>query len=58
MYEDDIEQIRLSIRKLLIAYLKYENNNRQVGAHPTLWSRWFMENCDIIYDAVWFHEIP
>jgi len=57
IYEDDIEQIRLSVRKLLIVYLKYENNNRQVDAHPTLWSRWFMENCDIIYDAVWFHEI-
>ena len=58
IYEDEIESIRLSVRKLLIVYLKYENKNRQVDAYPTLWSRWFMENCDIIYDAVWFHEIP
>lgn len=58
IYEDDIEQIRLSVRKLLIIYLKYENKNRLIDAYPTLWSQWFMENCDIIYDAVWFHEIP
>jgi len=58
IYEDDIEQIRLSVRKLLIAYLKYENTNRQIDAYPTLWSQWFMKYCDIIYDAVWFHDIP
>jgi|SRR5665648_169786 len=58
IYEDDIEQIRLTVRKLLIKYLKYENKNRQVDAHPILWSQWFIENCDIVYDAVWFHEIP
>ncbi|WMJ77793.1 MULTISPECIES: hypothetical protein [unclassified Sedimentibacter] len=58
IYEDDIEQIKLSVRKLLIKYLKYENKNRLIDAHPTLWSQWFIENCDIVYDAVWFHEIP
>lgn len=58
IYEDDIEQIRLSVRKLLIIYLKYENRNRLIDAHPASWSQWFMKNCDIIYDAVWFHEIP
>jgi hypothetical protein len=58
IYEDDIEQLKLSVRKLLIKYLKYENKNRLIDAHPTLWSQWFIENCDIVYDAVWFHEIP
>lgn len=58
VFEADIKQIENSVRKLLILFLKYENNNRLVEAHPTMWSKWFMENCDIIYDAVWFHEIP
>lgn len=58
IYEGEIEKIKISIRKLLIAYLKYENNNREVDATPMLWSSWFKEHCDIIYDAVWFHEVP
>jgi len=58
IYEGEIEEIKISIRKLLIAYFKYENNNREVDATPMLWSSWFKEHCDIIYDAVWFHEVP
>lgn len=58
IYEDEIETIKISVRKLLIAYLKYENDNREVDATPILWSSWFKEHCDIIYDAVWFHEVP
>ncbi len=58
IYEDEIGTIKLSVRKLLIGYLKYENENREVDATPMLWSSWFKEYCDIIYDAVWFHEVP
>lgn len=58
IYEDEIETIIISVRKLLITYLKYENDNREVDATPMLWSSWFKEHCDTIYDAVWFHEIP
>ncbi len=57
IYDNDIEQIRLSIRKLLILYLKFENKNRKIDAYPELWSQWFMKNCDIMYDSVWFHEL-
>lgn len=56
IYEYDIEKIRLSVRKLLILYLKYENNNRKIEKYPNLWSQWFMENSDVIYDTVGFHE--
>ena len=58
IYEDEMETIKYSIRKLLITYLKYENENREIEATPLLWSSWFKEHCDVIYDAVWFHEIP
>ncbi len=58
IYEVEIETIKDSIRKLLIAYLKYENENREIEAIPVLWSSWFKEHCDKIYDAVWFHKIP
>lgn len=58
IYEVEIETIKDSIRKLLIAYLKYENRNREIEAIPMLWSSWFKEHCDKIYDSVWFHKIP
>jgi hypothetical protein len=58
IYDNDIEKIKLSIRKILILYLKYENVNRQIEAHPISWSIWFKEYCDIVYNAVWFHNVP
>jgi hypothetical protein len=58
IYDIEIEKIKDSIRKLLIAYLKYENENREVESAPVLWSSWFKEYCDIVYDAAWFHDIP
>lgn len=58
IYEAEIEEISYSVRKLLIAYLKYENKNREIEAMPTLWSSWFKEYCSDIYDAIWFHKIP
>lgn len=58
MYEDDIEKIKVSIRKILILYLLYENVNRKIESNPTSWSDWFKEYCDIIYNAVWFHNVP
>jgi len=58
LFEYDIEKIKLSVRRILILYLKYENNNRQVESHPISWSNWFKEYSDIIYDAIWFHNVP
>jgi hypothetical protein len=58
IYEDDIDKIKLSVRKILILYLKYEGKNRQIESHPTSWSNWFREYCDIIYNVVWFHNVP
>ena len=58
IYEEDIDQIIKSVRSFLISYLKYENKNRLIEVHPLKWSQWFMDNCDAVYDAVWFHDLP
>ena len=38
--------------------IKAEGTNRKIEKVPSCWSEWFMDNCDIIYDAVWFHKLP
>lgn len=58
IYENSIEEIMYSVRKFLISFLKYENINRQIESKPDLWSSWFKEHCETIYDAVWFHHLP
>lgn len=58
IYENSIEETMYSVRKFFISFLKYENINRQIESKPDLWSSWFKEHCEIIYDAVWFHNLP
>ena len=58
IYFDTIEDIRFSVRKLLISFLKFENLNRTVEAEPEFWSQWFCKNAERIYDITWFHKLP
>lgn len=58
IYEYELEQIQLSVRRTLVLFLKYECNNRCIDAYPTIWSEWFVKYCDIIYDAVDFNDLP
>ena len=58
IYENDIESIMYSVKATIIKFLVYEKANRKIEKVPTCWSKWFVNNCDIIYDAVWFHKLP
>ena len=58
IYEEEIDRIKVSVRRFLLSYLKYENRNRTVPWHPESWSNWFNNHCDEVFDAVWFHNLP
>jgi len=58
IYESDIEAIMYSVKSTVIKFLMFERDNRKIEKVPSCWSDWFMDNCDIIYDAVWFHKSP
>lgn len=58
IYESGIEAIMYSVKSTVIKFLMFERDNRKIEKVPSCWSEWFMDNCDIIYDAVWFHKLP
>ncbi len=58
IYEGDIEEIMYSVKSTVIKFLMFERDNRKIEKVPFCWSDWFMDNCDIIYDAVRFHKLP
>lgn len=58
IYENDIEAIMYSVKTTVIKFLIFERNNRKIEKVPSCWSDWFMDNCETIYDAVWFHRLP
>lgn len=58
IYDSDIESIMYAVKSTVIKFLIFERANRKIEKAPSCWSDWFMDNCDIIYDAVWFHKLP
>ena len=58
IYESDIEVIMAAVKAAITKFLMYETNNRRIEKTPSCWSEWFRKNCDIVYDAVWFHKLP
>lgn len=58
IYEEEIELIMNAIKTTIIKFLTYESNNRKIEKTPSCWSEWFLDNCETIYDAVWFNKLP
>lgn len=58
IYEDEIEEIFEIVKFTLIKFYQYEINNRRVNPNPQLWSEWFYNHADMLYDSVWFHKLP
>ena len=58
MYEKDIEAIMDSVKSVVVKFLMFEKRNRNIDRAPSCWSKWFLEHCETIYDAVWFHKLP
>lgn len=58
IYEEEIEMIMDAVKSTIIKFLMFESNNRKIEKVPSSWSEWFLDNCEIIYDAVWFNKLP
>ena len=58
IYDSNIETIMNAVKSTVIKFLIFEKSNRKIEKFPSSWSAWFIKNCDIIYDAVWFHRLP
>lgn len=58
IYNDDVEAILYAVKSTIIKFLIFEKANRKIEKTPSCWSDWFMDNCEIIYDAIWFHQLP
>lgn len=58
IYEINIHAIIDAVKTAIIKFLLFEEKNRNVVKETSCWSEWFVDNCDIVYDAVWFHKLP
>lgn len=58
LYGDWLDESMENVKCLLIYFLDTEISHRKVERHPQCWSKWFQENCLMIYDSVWFHKLP
>ena len=58
IYDCDIEKIMYAVKSTIVRFLQYEEKNRKIEKYPLCWSKWFVDNCDKVFDAVWFHRLP
>jgi hypothetical protein len=58
MYADDIDSFFSTARRLIASIAQFERRHRRVGANPARWSEWFVDNAELLFDAVWFDRVP
>lgn len=58
LYGEEIDGIMDEIKVVIIKFLMFESNHRKVEKSPVRWSEWFLNNCETVYDAVWFNKLP
>lgn len=51
IYEIDIEAIMDAVKAAIVKFLMHETNNRRIDKTPSCWSKWFLDNCDTVYDC-------
>lgn len=57
IYEDDIELLYETVKRLLWHLCQAEKQYRTVEMHPKSWSTWFQQHSLMVLDAVWFTHI-
>ncbi len=57
IYDEDIDAIRDSVKRMLLRLCQIENLNRVVEPFPEKWSYWFRQNALLVYNTVWFTKI-
>ena len=58
MYEDELEEYFDLQRRLLRKLVILEAIHRRVDPEPREWSTWFVNNSEMLLDAVWFARVP
>lgn len=54
IYDENIDSIRDSSKRLLWRLCNSERKNRVVESHPENWSAWFSDNAMMVLESVWF----
>jgi hypothetical protein len=57
LYDEDIEEMRETAKKLLWQLCKFERLHRVVEPSPPTWSVWFRQNASMLFNSVWFKHI-
>ncbi len=57
IYEEDIDAIRESVKRMLWRLCQTESIHRVIDPFPKEWSSWFQQNALMVLDAVWFTKI-
>ncbi len=57
IYDEDIDDIRQTSKKLLWHLCKAERLHRIVEPSPATWSVWFRQNAPMLFNSVWFKHI-
>jgi len=57
IYENDIEELRQTSKTLLWKLCEVEQSHRTVDPFPKIWSGWFRQNANMLFQSVWFKYI-
>lgn len=52
IHMDYYEDIIINVRLVLIKFIEYESKHRLVTKNPTSWYKWFIDNCNLIYEFI------
>ena len=58
MYEDELEGYFGLQQRLLGKLATFEAGHRRVDPEPRIWSKWFVDNAEMLLDVVWFTRVP
>jgi len=56
-FEEDVKKFFLTIKRTLISFYNYEKANRVVESHPDIWSEWFENNAEMLYDVIYHKNL-
>ena len=58
IFEKDVKDIMETVKSVVVKFLIYESNNRNIEKAPIRWSEWFLKHCNTLYDVIWHHNLP
>lgn len=58
IYADHIDDFFCVVRNVIVKLAGLEARHRRIELRPSLWSTWFVQHADLLFDAVWFDRLP